>query len=56
MTWTDDVHHVQIILFDQAVKVYVEKVQSRRRTPMAKQARLDMFESERDSSNGLSFR
>ena len=47
MTGTDDVDHVQIVLFDQPVEVDIEKVQSRRRAPMPQQTRLDMFEPER---------
>src|ERR1700678_3332355 len=47
MTWTDDIHHVQIVLFDQPVEVDIEKVQSWRRTPVAKQSRLDMLKPER---------
>src|SRR5271167_3367535 len=46
MTRTDDIDHVQIVLFDQPVEVNIEKIQSRRRAPMAKQTRLDMFELE----------
>src|SRR3984885_16035750 len=46
MTRTDDIHHVQVVLFDQPVEVDIEKVQSGGRTPMPKQARLDMFELE----------
>ena len=47
MARTDDVHHVQIVLFDQPVEVDIEKVQSRRRAPMSQQARLDVLELER---------
>ena len=35
---TDDVDHVQIVFFDQPVEVDIEKVQSRRRSPMARAA------------------
>ena len=55
MTRTDDVHHVQIVLFDQPVEVDIEKVQSRRRAPMAKQTRLDMFEPERGFQQRIVF-
>src|ERR1700689_44455 len=47
MSGTDDVHHVQVVLFDQPVEVDIEKVQSRRRAPMAEEARLNMFQSQR---------
>ena len=47
MTGTDDVHHVQIVLFDQPVEVDIEKIQSRCRAPMPQQTGLDMFEPER---------
>ena len=47
MTGTNDVHHVQIVLFNQPVKMDIEKVQSRCRAPMPEQARFDMFEPER---------
>ena len=44
MTRADDVHHVQVILFDQPVEVHIKKVEPRRRTPMAEQTRLDVVE------------
>ena len=43
---TDDVDHVQIVVFDQPVQMDVEEIQSCRRSPMAQQPRLDMFELE----------
>jgi hypothetical protein len=47
MPGTDDIDHVQIIVFDQAIEVDVEHVQPRRRAPMAEQTRLDMRHGER---------
>ena len=47
MAGTDDVHHVQIVLLDQPVQMDIEKVQPRRRAPMAQQSRLDMLERQR---------
>src|ERR1700730_11520629 len=44
VTGTNDVHHVQIVLFNQPVKMDVEKVQSRCRAPMSQQTGFDMFE------------
>ena len=43
---TDDVDHVEIIVFDQAIKVHVKEVQSCSRSPVPEQPRLDMFELE----------
>ena len=42
----DDVDHVQIVVFDQPVKMDVEEIQSCRRSPMPQQPGLDMFELE----------
>ena len=39
----DDVDHVQVVFLDDAVQVHVEEVQSRRRPPVAEQARLDVL-------------
>ena len=47
MARADDVHHVQVVLLDQPVEVDIEKIQARRRAPMAQQAGLDVFELER---------
>ena len=43
---TDDVDHVQIIVFDQPIEMDVKEIQSCRRSPMPEQPRLDMFELE----------
>ena len=43
---TDDVDHVQIIVFDQAIQMHVKEIQSGRRSPVPEQPRLDMFELE----------
>jgi len=56
MAGTDDVDHVQIIVFDQPVEMDIEEIQSCCRPPMTKQTGLDMFELEGVSSNGLSCR
>ena len=42
-----DVDHVQIVRVDDAVQVDVDEVQSRRRAPVAEQARLDVRQRER---------
>src|ERR1700733_10736323 len=55
MTWTDDIHHVQIVLFDEPVKVDIKKIQSGRSAPMPEQARLDMFELERGLEQRIVF-
>ena len=47
MTGTDDVDHVQIVLFDQPVQVHIEEIQPGRRAPMPEQTGLDVFEPER---------
>ena len=47
VTGTDDVDHVEIVLFDQPVEVDIEKVQPRRGAPMSEQPGLDMLRSER---------
>lgn len=46
MAWAGDQYHVQIILADEPIEMGVYEVQSRRRTPMAQQARLDVIELE----------
>jgi len=56
MAGTDDVDHVQIIVFDQPVEMDIEEIQSCCRRPMTEQTGLDMFELEGVSSNGLSCR
>ena len=38
-----DVNNVEIVLRDQAVEVHIDKVQSRRRTPVTEQPRLYML-------------
>ena len=53
MPRADDVDHVEVVLLDQPVEVHVEKVQSRRRAPMAQQPRLDMLELERQFEQGI---
>ena len=47
MARTHDVNHVQVVFFNQPVQVNIQKVQTRRRAPMAQQARLDVGERER---------
>ena len=46
MAGTNNVHHIQIVLFDQPVEVDIEKIHSRRRAPVPQQPRLDMLERE----------
>src|SRR3984885_9221365 len=48
MAGTDDVDHVEIIVLDQPVEMDIEEIESRRRSPMAEQTWLDMFELERN--------
>src|SRR5579863_8351166 len=40
---TSHIDNVQIVLFDQPVEMYVNEIQSWRRSPMAKQARLNVL-------------
>ncbi|MNQ89941.1 hypothetical protein D3C85_1052650 [compost metagenome] len=47
MTGTGDENHVQIVLFDQAIEVGIDQVQPGCRAPMAKQARLDVLQGQR---------
>jgi hypothetical protein len=42
-----DEEHVHVVFFDHAIQVDVNKVQPRRRAPVAEQARLDMLRHER---------
>src|SRR5438105_2795944 len=37
-----DVDHVEAARLDHAIEMYVDKIQARRRTPMAEQPRLDV--------------
>ena len=43
----DDIDHVQIVALDHPVEVNVEHIEPRRRAPVAKQPRLDVFSLER---------
>ena len=43
VTGADDVDHVHVALLDDAIEMHVDEVQSRRRAPMADQARLHVF-------------
>ena len=47
VTGADDVNHVQVALLDDAIEMHVDEVQSRRRAPMADQARLHVLLLER---------
>ena len=51
-TWTavtgaGDEDHIQVVLFDQPVQMYIQQVQPRRGAPMAEQARLEIGTTER---------
>ena len=48
-----DVNNVEIVLRDQAVEVHIDKVQSRRRTPMTKQPRFHMLKLQRLTHQGV---
>lgn len=48
MTRTDNADHVQVVELDQAIEMDIDEIQSCRRTPMAKQARFDMFQPKRN--------
>ena len=43
VTGADDVDHVDVALLDNPIEMHVDEVQSRRRPPMADQARLHVF-------------
>jgi hypothetical protein len=47
MPGADDVDHVQVALVDGAVQMHIEKVQPRRRAPVAQQTRLDVLQRQR---------
>jgi hypothetical protein len=47
VTGAGDVDHVQVVLLDYAVEMNVDKILFRRRTPVPKQARLNVLEFER---------
>ena len=47
VTGTGDEDHVEVMHFDEAVQVDVDEVQSGRGTPVAEEARFDVFEFER---------
>ena len=53
MARADDIDHVEVVLLDQPIEVHIEKVQSRRRAPMAEQPRLDVLELERGFEQGI---
>jgi hypothetical protein len=48
MPGADDTDHVQIVLFDQAIEMNIDKIQSGCRTPMAQQPRLYVFAGQWD--------
>ena len=54
MPGAGDVDHVQVVLLDEPVQVDVDEVQTRRRSPVAEQPRLDVFLCEGFLSSGLS--
>ena len=43
----DDIHHVEVLLVDQAVQMRVNKIQTARCAPMAQKPRLDIVDGER---------
>ena len=47
MPGAGDVDHVEVVLLDQPVQVNVDEVQTRRRSPVAEEPRLDVFLCER---------
>ena len=46
-------NHVEITRFDDAVQVHVKQIEARRRTPMAEQPRLYVFEPDRFFQKGI---
>ena len=48
MARTDNADHVQVIQLDQAIEMDVDEIQPRRRAPMAKQARFEVFQPKRN--------
>src|SRR6266571_5966189 len=47
MPWTADVNDVEVIHFDDAIKVHVDEVQPWSRAPVSQQTRLDVLEFQR---------
>ena len=47
VTRSSDVNHVQVLFLDDAVQMGIDEVQSRRRAPVAEQARFDVRQLER---------
>ena len=47
MTGADDINHVQIVFFDQPVKVHINEVEPGGGAPMPEQTGLDVIERER---------
>jgi beta-glucosidase/6-phospho-beta-glucosidase/beta-galactosidase len=53
--WADDVDHVEVAFFNEAVPVGVEEVEARRCAPMTEKARLDVVECERTFKERIVF-
>jgi len=43
MPRTDDVHHVELMFFDDAIEMDIDEVEAGRRAPVPEQAWLDVF-------------
>ena len=50
---TGDVKDIQIVIFDDAIEMNIDEIQPGCCPPMSEQARLDMFESEWPSQQGI---
>jgi hypothetical protein len=53
MTRTGDIDHVQVVFFDHAVEVDIDKVQARSRPPVSQQSRFDVFQREGFFEEGI---
>src|SRR6266571_532139 len=47
VAWTRDVHYVQFVYFNDAIEMDVDEIQARRRSPVTKQAGLDVLALQR---------
>ena len=46
MTGADDIDHVEVVFFDQAIEVDIDEVEPSSGAPMPEQTRLDVFSLE----------
>src|SRR5882724_11162703 len=53
VTWTGNIKHIQVVSFDNAVKVRVDKVLTGGSAPVAQKHGLDMFRCKRCMEQGI---